>query len=60
MYLLDTNVVLELRKVATRSVDARVKAWAQSVDSDSSYLSVITVLELEQGTLQMERRDARQ
>lgn len=60
MYLLDTNVVSELRMVSTRSVNPRVKAWAESVLTESNFLSVITVLELEQGTLLMERRDRRQ
>jgi toxin FitB len=60
MYLLDTNVVSELRLVSTRSVDPRVKEWAGSVATESNFLSVITVLELEQGTLLMERRDRRQ
>ena len=31
MYLLDTNVVSELRKARTGKADARVAAWAQSL-----------------------------
>lgn len=57
MYLLDTNVISELRK--TRA-DARVRAWAEGVPSVNLFVSVITVLELETGVLQMERRDKRQ
>lgn len=57
MYLLDTNVVSELRKP---HADRRVKAWAQDVPSPSLFLSAITVLELETGILQMERRDKKQ
>jgi toxin FitB len=60
MYLLDTNVVSELRKIATGRADPRVKAWANKLHSASSFLSVITAMELEQGILSMERRDARQ
>jgi predicted nucleic acid-binding protein len=60
MYLLDTNVVSELRKVETGSADPRVKTWAESSETESSFLSAITILELEQGVLLMERRDARQ
>lgn len=60
MYLLDTNVVSELRKVGTGFADARVKKWAEHLDSETAFLSVITVLELEVGTLLMERRDKRQ
>ncbi|HKZ10541.1 MAG TPA: type II toxin-antitoxin system VapC family toxin [Rhodanobacteraceae bacterium] len=57
MYLLDTNVVSELRK---QHADQRVKAWAQEVPPPSLFLSAITVLELETGILQMERRDKKQ
>jgi predicted nucleic acid-binding protein len=58
MYLLDTNVVSELRK-ASRA-DAAVRTWAENTPAGSFWLSVITVLELEIGVLRMERRDAAQ
>jgi toxin FitB len=58
MYLLDTNVVSELRKAA--KADPNVKAWAESVAAGSLFLSAIVVLELEIGVLLMERRDAAQ
>lgn len=57
MYLLDTNVVSELRKPRS---DRHVKAWAASVPAPSLFVSVITILELETGVLQVERRDSRQ
>lgn len=57
MYLLDTNVVSELRKVRAGKADARVAAWADSVDAADLYLSVITIQELEIGVLLSERRD---
>ena len=60
MYLLDTNVVAELRKAKSRKMDQKVLAWAQSVPAARLYLSVITVLELELGTLLVERRDPKQ
>jgi len=60
MYLLDTNVVSELRKVNAGIADPRVKLWADNQDAESTFLSVITVLELEQGVLLMERCDPRQ
>jgi predicted nucleic acid-binding protein len=60
MYLLDTNVVSELRKAKSGKMDRHVKAWTAGVDAASMFLSVITVLELELGTLLMERRDSRQ
>jgi predicted nucleic acid-binding protein len=60
MFLLDTNVVSELRKVVSGKADARVVAWAQSVDTAALYLSAISLLELELGVLQIERRDPAQ
>ena len=47
MYLLDTNVVSELRKVGSGKADAQVVAWAQSVETAALYLSAISLLELE-------------
>ncbi len=60
MYLLDTNVISELRKVDAGKADPRVKTWAESSDAQSFFLSSITVQELELGTLLIERRDPRQ
>ncbi len=57
MYLLDTNLVSELRKIKTGRADLRVKAWSENQFLESTFLSVITIMELEQGTLLMERRD---
>lgn len=60
MYLLDTNIVSELRKIKTGKVDANVYAWAIRRTGVKQYLSAITVMELETGVLQMERRDSNQ
>ena len=60
MYLLDTNVVSELRKASSGNVSKNVVAWANSVSAARLYLSVITVLELETGVLLVERRDPTQ
>jgi predicted nucleic acid-binding protein len=57
VYLLDTNVVSELRKPRA---DKHVKAWAGSVPAASLFVSAITILELETGVLRAERRDSRQ
>jgi predicted nucleic acid-binding protein len=57
MFVLDTNVVSELRKVRFGKADARVAKWADSVEAVSLYVSAITILELEIGVLQMEGRD---
>jgi toxin FitB len=60
MFVLDTNVVSELRKVRFGKADARVATWADSVEAVSLYISAITILELEIGVLQMEGRDPSQ
>ena len=60
MFLLDTNVVSELRKIRLGKADARVAHWADSVDATDLYLSVITIQELEIGVLLAERRDPSQ
>ena len=60
MYLLDTNVVSELRKAKSGKADARVTAWAAEVPASELFLSAISVLELEMGVLLVERRDAAQ
>lgn len=57
MYLLDTNVVSELRKIRLGKADARVAAWADRVEADDLYLSAISIEEIEIGVLRAERRD---
>ncbi len=60
MFLLDTNVVSELRKAHSGKADPRVTAWADSVAAEQLYLSVITIQELEIGVRLAERRDPNQ
>ena len=57
MFVLDTNVVSELRKIRLGRADTYVAQWADSVDAVDLYLSAITVQELEIGVLLAERRD---
>ena len=58
MFILDTNVVSELRKVRLGKADDNVARWADSVNAADLYLSVITIQELDIGVLLAERRDA--
>ena len=60
MYVLDTNVVSELRKARDGKADKAVVGWAASVRPSILFLSVVTILELEQGVLLVERRDPAQ
>src|SRR5271169_7261841 len=58
MYILDTNVISELRKA--RKTHQNVRKWAERIPSASLYISVISVLELEIGILLIYRRDKEQ
>ena len=56
MYLLDTNVLSEMRR-RDRAHPA-VAAWADGVHHSEMFLSAITILEIEVGVLMLTRRDA--
>ena len=58
MYLIDTNVVSELRRSKSRKPDPRVVAWIGSVPATSTYLFVVSAFELERSILSVGRRDA--
>ncbi|MBP8097911.1 MAG: type II toxin-antitoxin system VapC family toxin [Arenimonas sp.] len=60
MFLLDTNVVSELRKIRFGKADKNVARWADGVDAADLYLSAISIQELEIGVLLAERRDPAQ
>jgi predicted nucleic acid-binding protein len=60
MYILDTNVVSELRKIRLGKSDKNVANWADSVDAADLYISVITIQEIEIGVLMAERKDPAQ
>ena len=60
MYLLDTNVISELRKARAGKADRHVVAWAAPIALTQLFVSVITIHELEMGVLLAERRDPRQ
>ena len=60
MFVLDTNVVSELRRAKAGKADAHVMAWAGRVPVGGLFLSAITILELEIGVLMVERRDSEQ
>lgn len=56
MYVLDTNVVSELRKVKSGRANSGVRRWTTLTDTRLTFVSAITIQELEQGTLLAERR----
>lgn len=60
MFVLDTNVVSELRKIRLGKADSQFAMWADSIEAMDLYLSAITIQELEIGVLLAERRDPSQ
>jgi toxin FitB len=54
-YLLDTNVISELRK--GERADANVKAWFDQLGDEEIYLSVLTIGEIRRGIESVRRRD---
>ena len=58
MHLLDTNVVSVFRRID--KAPQQIVEWAASVDAEDFYLSVITIMEIEQGILSKARNDEAQ
>ena len=58
MYLLDTNVISELRK-GPRAYEAVVR-WASGISQCDMFISVISIMELRMGILRLERKDTKQ
>jgi predicted nucleic acid-binding protein len=58
-YLLDTNVISELRKPVGRAAP-NVRSWGQHQATSELSISVITVMEIEIGVARLERRDSLQ
>jgi len=58
MFLLDTNVISELRR--PDKADRAVVSWAGAKPAASFFLSAISILEIELGALLIARRDAAQ
>lgn len=57
MFVLDTNIVSELRKVRSAKANPGVASWAEQVPSIELFISAITIHELEHGVLLIERSD---
>lgn len=57
MYLLDTNVVSEIRKIQQGKADAHLSAWVTQTPANQMYISAITLLELEKGIMRIKRKD---
>jgi len=57
MFLLDTNIISELRKVPKGKSDENFIRWAKKIDFSTCFISVITIMELEIGILLIERKN---
>ena len=57
MFILDTNVVSELRKAKAGKANLGVTEWALEIPAALMFMSVISLHELEHGVLLAERRD---
>jgi toxin FitB len=60
MFVLDTNIVSELRKVRSGKANPGVAAWAERVPSAALFISAVTIHELEHGVLLRQRSDPAQ
>jgi len=65
MYLLDTNVISEMRKASrtkasSAKMDRHVEQWVNSVTPQDLHVSVVTILELERGFHLLQQRDTAQ
>ena len=60
MFILDTDVVSELRKAKAGKAHRSVLAWNRSVALVETYVSIITIHELELGISLLERKDQKQ
>jgi predicted nucleic acid-binding protein len=60
MYVHDTCVLSEVRKIRLGRADPGVAAFAETIDAGDLYISAVTVMELELGALSLESRDAAQ
>jgi hypothetical protein len=57
MYLLDTQIVLELRRAKAGGADAGLASWAASVPRQNLFISALTLLELQTTADRLERKD---
>lgn len=60
MYLLDTNIISELRKFGKGKADENVMRWFKQISLEDCYLSAITITEIQVGALAKKRKDPKQ
>ncbi|NBI12273.1 PIN domain-containing protein [[Haemophilus] felis] len=57
MYLLDTNVISEIRLLKQNKCNIGVKEWIDNMSHHFTYTNPIILMELERGILSKERKD---
>jgi len=57
MYLLDTGIVLELRKAKTGQTDPGLAAWAGGIARQKLFISALNLLEIENAAARLGRKD---
>ena len=60
MFLIDTNVISESRKIRSGRAAPEVVAWLKKTDPSTTFVSAMTLFELELGVVRIERRDPSQ
>lgn len=57
MFLLDTNVISEFRKINLGQADPNVERWTRDISPELLYLSAVNIFELDFGIIKRGRRD---
>lgn len=60
MYLIDTNVLSEFRKLLAGRADVQFTRWFETILAEQLYVSVMSLFEIENGILRLQRYDAEQ
>ncbi|MCK3658162.1 twitching motility protein PilT [Pasteurellaceae bacterium Pebbles2] len=60
MFLLDTNIISEMRKIPLGYANAGVIEWAKKIPTEHIFISAVSMMELERGILNLQRKDAEQ
>ena len=60
MYLLDINIISELKKLDSGKIHPQVQRWAYSINLMQTKISVVSITEIRTGILSLARKDQAQ
>ena len=60
MYLLDTNIIFELKKLDSGKIHPQVQRWAYSINLMQTKISVVSITEIRTGILSLARKEQAQ